>query len=184
MQVNYALFEANDIHRATRYRMARLNGVFWGTVLITIGSALLSRTLVVVSPVVLGVSLGAFVLVAAGVSWRHYALSRTVWCVKVMAESVIGYDCARRKTVLPWHEVQQIDLSGETLWIIQSSYHAVGISTSFDDFSTLSHQILQHAEPHGVTICIEGRPLDELDVYALCPFLTNEPPTDAAEPPS
>ena len=182
MRTDYTLFEANHIQRAIRYRMARLNGVFWGIVLVTMGAALLSRALIHVGPVALASGVGGLMLIAIGVGWWHRALSRTVWCVKVVSDAVVGYDCARRKTVFSWCNVRRIDLTDEALWIVQSPYHVMTISTSFDDFSALSHQILKGAEDHGIPLYIDGQSLDEMDVYVLCPFLTKEPPTGAAGP--
>lgn len=181
MRSDYVLFEASNLHRTTRSRMCRLNAMFWGILLVTIGGAMMSPTLFASAPLVVGGGLGILVASAAGVSVMHYLQSRTIWCVRVGPDAVISYDCSRRKTVWLWSEAQQANLTDDDLTVTQSPYRVLSLSTEFDTFPALSHRIVQDAEQHEVPFTIDGQPLDALDVYALCPFLTKHP---RATPPS
>jgi len=177
MQSAYDLFEASQLHRTTRSQMCRLNAAFWGVLLVTIGAAMMSPTLFASAPVVVGSGLGALVVTAIGISIKHYLRSRTIWCVRVGPDAVIGYDCARRKTVWTWDATRQVDLTDDHLSVIQSPYRALALATSFDTFPALSHRIVRDAERHDVPLTIDGQSLDTLDVYALCPFIVEHPPT-------
>lgn len=181
MRSDYVLFEASKLHRATRSRMCRLNAAFWGILLVTIGMAMMSPTLFASAPLLVGGGLGILVVAAMGISVMHYLQSRTVWCVRVGPDAVISYDCARRKTVWPWEAVQQVNLTDDDLTVMQSPYRVLSLATEYDTFPALSHRIVQDAERHGVPFTIDGQPLEAIDVYALCPFLTKHP---QATPPS
>lgn len=182
MPPNYALFEATDLHRAVRYRMARLQGMLWAIVVAAAGFILLSRTLVVVSPAAIGSGAVLVLAILACLGIRRCQLSRTVWCVKVLPDSIVAYDCSCRKTTLAWQNIQRVNVTDDALWIGLSPTRSIALSTSFNDFTDLSHHITRHAEAHGIPVCLDGRPVEDLDVYALCPFLSDDSSADAAAP--
>lgn len=184
MRSDYVLFEAPRLRRTTRCHMCRLNATFWAVVLATIGAAMMSPSLFASSPVVVGSALGALVLIAGGVSVKHYLLSRTIWCVRVNDDHIISYDCTRRKTVWTWAAIRQVDLTTNALQIAQSRYRAVSLTTQFDDFTTLGHLIWHNADQHGIPFTIEGQSLDEIHVQSLCPAIVSLPPTVPPDPSS
>ncbi len=179
MSADYELFDANHIQRSVRHRMYRLNVLLCGVVVLTLAGLILGRS-GHLTPHGLAWILTGNLLLAGGLVWRHRHLSHTIWCVKVSSEDVVGYDCARRKTRIPWPKVEQIDVTDEALIIDRSPYRFFAISTSFFDYTTLGHCILAHAEQHDVPLYLEGKSLHDIDVYALYPVLTDEPPADAS----
>ena len=176
MRSDYVLFEAPCLRRAICRRMSRLNAAFWGVVALTTGAGTLSAPWFASSPIIVGAGLGALVCAAGGISVNHYLLSRTVWCVRVTPNQLISYDCARRTRIWGWDAIRQVDLTAETLRIVQSRYWSVSLTTQFDDFPTLGHLIWRHAEQRGAPFTIEGQPLDELDVHSLYPTIVCHPP--------
>lgn len=177
MSADYELFDANHIQRSVRHRMYRLNVLLCAILVITLAGLLLGRTGQLSSQSLAWMVVGGLFL-GAGVAWHHRHLSRTVWCVKVSPEGLVGYDCARRKTHLPWSQVERVDVTDEALVIVQSPYQFVAISTSFFDYPSLSHGVLSHAEDHDIAFYLNGRSLADLDVYVLYPFLTDATSAD------
>lgn len=182
MSSDYQLYDASHIQQDARRRMHRTNVALCGIGLFLLVGVLLGRAGELSAQSVTWMLTGGLITIAGGLGWQHRRLCRTVWCVKVSAEGIVGYDCARRKTHLQWHDLHQIDVTDRALVLIQSPYRFFEISTAFFDYSSLSHIVLAHAERHDVALCIDGRPLDAIDVYALYPFLTGEPPADAPGP--
>jgi hypothetical protein len=162
--------------------MHRTNIALCGLGLLLLVGALLGRAGDLSAQPVTWMLTGGLIVIASGLGWQHRRLCRTVWCVKVSEENIVGYDCARRKTTLKWDALQRVDVTDHALVLVRSPYCFFEISTAFFDYPTLSHSILAHAERHDVALCLDGRPLDAIDVYALYPFLTGEPPADAPGP--
>lgn len=98
--------------------------------------------------------------------------NRVVWCVKISPEEVAGYDYARRKTSIAWSEVRQVELGASGL-TIRAEGSEIEIPHLFPDFASLSHSIVAHAEQSDVSVLIEGRLLEDLDLHALFPFLSH-----------
>lgn len=182
MPADYQLYDASHVQRDVRRRMYRLNVALCGLTLLLLIGVFLGRAGHLSAQSVTWMLTGGVLVIASGLGWRHRHLCRTVWCVKVSAEGVVGYDCARRKTNLKWDDLQQINVTDHALVLIQSPYCFFEISTAFFDYPALSHGIVAHAERHDVALSMDGRPLDEIDVYTLYPFLTGEPPADAPGP--
>ena len=179
MSGDYQLFEANHIQRSVWHRMYRLNVLLCVLVIITLTGCILGRSGQFSSQGIAWMVTGALLL-ATGLVWRHRHLSRTIWCVKVSHEGLVCYDCARRKTIIPWPLVERIDVTDDALVIVQSTYRFFSVSTSFSDYPALSHCVLSHAEVHDVALHLNGQSLEGLDVYALYPFLADATSADAS----
>ncbi|NBB73848.1 MAG: hypothetical protein GVY35_09230 [Bacteroidetes bacterium] len=179
MSTDYALFDASHIQRSIRHRMFRLDVLLCGIGFLTLAALFVGRAGALSPPGVAGFLTGSLLLIGALI-WRRRHLARTIWCVKVSPEGVVGYDCARRKMRIRWTDVEQIDVTDEALLVIESPYRFVTISVSFFDYPTLSHCVLAYAEPHDIPLALEGHLVNDLNVYALYPFLTDEPPADAS----
>lgn len=113
-------------------------------------------------------------IAACGRFVRHFqCTNHIVWCVKISQAQVAGYDYARRQTNLYWTDVRQIELSSKGLRIRGTIDRHLEIPHLFPDFASLSHRIVEHAERHHIPILIDGRPLEDLDLETLYPFLSS-----------
>ena len=102
---------------------------------------------------------------------RLRRLRRVVWCVKLSDRLIVGYDYTRQKTALDWTKVERVELAGRGLTVFGPPPCSFEIPHLFPDFAELSHRVLFYAEFYDVPVFIDGQPLQELDVYALYPFL-------------
>lgn len=119
------------------------------------------------------VALGSLLWIVAGVRLiRHIRrTNHVVWCVKISPAQIAGYDYARRQTSLYWTDVRQIEIASEGLRVRGTIDRHIEIPTLFQDYAGVSHRIVEHAERHHIPILVDGRPLDDLDLYVLYPFL-------------
>lgn len=180
MPTEYVIFDASEVQLHTRRKVRWVYLSFSFLTVLTLCSLAFVR-LGHLSPSALTWGLPIVWLVAgSGLGWQLRRLRRTVWCVKLSEGDIVGYDYARRKTVFAWTEVERIDVRDAGLTIMASPHCFFEISTRFPDFAALSHQAAQHADQHEITLCIDGEPWENLDVYQLYPFLSNEPPADAS----
>ena len=76
-----------------------------------------------------------------------------------------------QKTALDWTKVARVELAGRGLTVFGPPPCSFEIPHLFPDFAELSHRVLFYAEFYDVPVFIDGQPLQELDVYALYPFL-------------
>lgn len=171
----FEVFDNEQVQLLTRRQAAKLTGICVGifacsVVLFALGH--LSRLPLSV----------AFFLVGVGwigsVAWllnRFKQLHKIVWCVKISSRFVAGYDYARRKTALDWTVVERVELDQEGLTVVGPSLNYLQIPHLFTDFATLSHRIVQYAEFYEIPVLINGQLWEEIDVYSLFPFLTDNP---------
>lgn len=172
----YEVFDNEQVQFDTRRRVARLVGVLV-VVLGTIAGAIPLILLYVPFPVL---ALGLVGLAVAGLlGWASRAFLRlrsVVWCVKLSVHRVVGYDYARRKSVLAWTEVERVELDAAGLVIAQAPTEGrpgrvLRIPHLFPDFPRLSHRVVEYAEAHSLPVCVDGRPWQLLDLSALYPFM-------------
>lgn len=172
----YEVFDNEQVQFETRKRVARLAGALTVLVAATLGLApVLAHVL---SSALLAIGLAGGLLLGTLV-WSSRAFMRlrsVMWCVKLSVHRVVGYDYARRKAVLPWTEVERIELDDEGLLIIGAPREArpgrmLRIPYLFPDFSRLSHRVVEYAEAHGLPVCVDGRPWQFLDVTTVYPFM-------------
>ena len=45
------------------------------------------------------------------------------------------------------------------------------VAAGIPQFTVLAHRAVEYAEAHGRTVCVEGTPLDDLDLATLLPSL-------------
>lgn len=102
---------------------------------------------------------------------RLRQLRRLVWCVKLAEDRIVGYDYTRRKTMLHWIHVERLELTHEGLLVVGPDDCTLEIPHLFPEYATLSHRIVQYAEHYGIPVFVDGRPWEDLDVYALFPGL-------------
>jgi hypothetical protein len=172
----YEVFDNEHVQLDTRKRVARLAGA----VVVLVGAA------VGLFPVLLHLLPSALLAVAAvggalfGVfAWASRAFLRlrsVVWCVKLSVHRVVGYDYARRKAVLPWTEIERVELDAAGLVIAGAPREGrpgrvLRVPFLFPDFARLSHRVVEYAEAHGLPVCVDGRPWQLLDVSTLYPFM-------------
>lgn len=169
----FEVYDNEQVQLVTRrqatFTFVVLAGAIAGSLLLIV----LTREAVV--PFWAGLSLTLIVWGVAAYRLAHH-FSRTnhvVWCVKISVAQVAGYDYARRQTSLFWTDVREVDLCDQGLRIRGVTDKHIEIPHLFPDFPSLSHRIVEHAERHHVPIFVDGRPFEDLDLYALYPFLSS-----------
>jgi hypothetical protein len=184
----YEVFDYEQVQQSTRERVRRTILVL----VVGLAGTLTVAPLIVLqlSGALLGLSIvaaigGGFVLVA---SRRLLSLRRVVWCVKLSVHRIVGYDYARRKTVLPWPDVERVDVDESGLLIVGHPGDGrpppvLRIPVAFPDYPRLSHRVVEYAEAHGVPICIDGRPWQLVNLVALYPFMAGQSVVERPEGP-
>lgn len=168
----YEVFDNEEVQRHARTQATHLTVVTALTVVITLIVATLGYEAYLSFPTV-GILLAATWLFSVRwVAQRMRRLRRLVWCIKLSEERIVGYDYTRRKAVMTWDRVERVDLSDQGLLLAGPNGSAFEIPHLFPDFPELSHRIVHYAEMNGIPVYIEGLPWQELNVYRLFPFLT------------
>lgn len=134
----------------------------------TLSSNLDATTIALVCGALLSVSAGV-VMVVLG---REY---RRLWRIELSVGRFVGYDAAGRRSALPWSRVQRVDVTRAGLTVAgrDSSDSPVRLSVNMEmpRFTVLAHRAVEYAEAHGRTVCIDGTPLDDLDLAELLPTI-------------
>ncbi len=176
----YEIFDNEQVQSDTRRQVGRLAGLVVVGCGAVVGLAPL-LALWVSSPFLVAGLVGALLAGAfVGASRAFLRLRSVVWCVKLSVHRVIGYDYARRKTVLSWAEIERIELDRTGLLIVGAPTgnrpgRHLCVPHLFSDFTRLSHRAVEYAEAHGLPVCVDGRPWQLLDVATLYPFLNDAP---------
>ena len=124
--------------------------------------------------VAIALSAGALLLFGWWCGGRLRRLRRLVWCVKLSEAEVVGYDYARRKVAIRWADAERIEIGDRGLTIVGPHPDLVEIAHLFPDFSALSHRVVLYADRNRVPIFVNGVPWQQLDVYDLFPFLSED----------
>lgn len=184
----YEVYDHEGVQLVTRRRVSRLLAVSGGVLL---GGVLALPMAVQFAPspwlgagALLAVALGVLVLVTG----RLLRLRRVVWCVKLSVHRIVGYDYARRKLMLPWTQVERVDVEEDGLLVVGAPGAGGGsvvlhIPVLFPDYPRLSHRVVEYAEAHGVPVCLEGRPLPLVSLGTLYPFMASVPVLEASSGP-
>ncbi len=105
---------------------------------------------------------------------RRERLRRVVWCVKVSMVEVVGYDYARRRIRIAWPSVERIDLGEGGMTIVGPHPASLEITHLFPDFAQVSHRVMHYADGHDVPVFVHGVPWEQIDVYDVFPFLSED----------
>ena len=172
----YEVFDNEHVQSDTRKRVARLVGFLIAAAVAAV--AIVPLFLAAQIPLLSAIGIAALGLGAVlGLASRAFLRLRSVvWCIKLSVHRVVGYDYARRKSVLSWTEVERIELDATGLVIAQRPPEGrpgrvLRIPYLFPDFAPLSHRVVEYAEAHGLPVCVNGRPWQLLDVSTLYPFM-------------
>jgi hypothetical protein len=173
----YEVYDNEQVQLKTRRQVSRLLGVL----LVAVGVSIAILPIVAVHTQSMAAAAGAAgVLVMGAGLWvgvRTLRLRCVVWCIKLSFARIVGYDYARRKSVLDWSEVERIELGIDGIAISarpgKSGPRMLKVPHLFPDFAKLSHRLVEYAEAHHVPVCIDGRPWQLLDVAALYPFISD-----------
>lgn len=169
----YEVFDNEHVQLNTRRKVSVLGAVLLGAIALTISAA--AVTFAGPLPIVAGVMFMAcgWLLTVTWCGTRFRKLRRLAWCLRVSDVGVVAYDYARKKTVISWDQVTRIEWTGQSLLVSGPPPCSIEIPHLFSDFSTLSHVVLDEAERHGLTIHVEGAPLESLPLAQLYPFLAD-----------
>jgi hypothetical protein len=172
----YEVFDNEQVQLDTRKRVARLAGALVVLVGAVVGLAPVLLHLSASPLLVLGLVGGALLGLAVWASRAFLRLRSVVWCIKLSVHRVVGYDYARRKAVLPWTDVERVELDAQGLLIAGAPGEGrpgrlLRVPFLFPDFARLSHRVVEYAEAHGLPVCVDGRPWQFLDVSVLYPFM-------------
>ena len=120
---------------------------------------------------------------AATVLVRLAREHRRLWRVELSVRQVVGHDAAGRRRALPWARVSRVDVSSAGLVVSGADERGrrvrIEAPASMAPFTALAHRAVEYAEAHGREVCVEGCPLDRLDLVALYPSLCESPTATA-----
>jgi len=134
------------------------------------------------------VALGAGLLAVASAAWLVQGLREIrdrVWCVKVSARRVVGYDLAQQRMAVDWGDVDCVEIDRRGVMVRGRDEAGtpcrLRIAPSFPDYTALSHRFVEYAEMHTRPVYLDGRPWQLLDLHAVYPFLAETVPARGAE---
>ncbi len=169
----YEVYDNEQVQLVTRRQAA----VTFMTIAVALGGTLVMLILAregVVATWITAVLLACLWAVSGSRLFRHVKrTNHVVWCVKISSAEIAGYDYARRQTSLYWTDVRQIEIGSTSLRVRGTIDRHIEIPTLFQDYASVSHRVVEHAERHHIPILVDGRPLEDLDLYALYPFLSH-----------
>ena len=171
----YEVFDNEEVQLLTRRQVGQLSGIVILTIVFTLSGLALGHAGAVPLPLVGLVVFLAWLVSVRWIATRLRKLRRVMWCVKLSDRCIVGYDYTRQKTALDWTEVRRVELAGRGLNVSGPPPCSFEIPHLFPDFAELSHRVLYYAEFYDVPVFIDGKPLNDLDVYALYPFLDSSP---------
>lgn len=167
----YEVFDNEQVQLLTRKRVAALGGGAVVLLVLTLVALALAHRGLVPLPVLAAFVGGGWAAAALVALVRLRRLRRVVWCVKLSDARIVGYDYARHKTPLDWHDVARIELAPQGLLLVGPGRLSLVIPHLFPEYATLSHRVVAYAERHQIPVFVDGRPWELLDVYAVFPFL-------------
>jgi hypothetical protein len=179
----YEVFDDERGLRAARIGIGRRAVVF------ALGGVLLGMSAFVL-PVSGGeqVALGAGLFTVAAAAWLVAGLRDIrdrVWCTKISARRVIGYDLTQQRVAISWPDVDCVEIDRRGLLVRgrdeSGSACRLRIAPSFPDYTDLSHRFVDYAELHARPLYLDGRPWQLLDLHAVFPFLGEAVPAPGPE---
>lgn len=173
----YEVYDNDQVHMLTRMQAARMTVTATVALMFAIGCMAfgLEGTLPIVVAAPAGV--GALVLFAWRCGKQLRQLRRLVWCVKLCDREIVGYDYARRKITIPWSSAERIELGDRSLVVVGPNTDLLEVAHLFPDFPEVSHRIADYAEDHQVPLFISGKPWQQLNLYEVYPFLSEDTPS-------
>lgn len=109
---------------------------------------------------------------------RLQRLRRVMWCIKISDRRIVGYDYARRQTILDWTKISRVELVGTGLILTEKDDHSLEIPHLFPEFAELSHRVVHYAEFYNIPVFLDGQPWQNIDVYDIFPFLLDGASSD------
>lgn len=179
MRAAFETYDAPDIQAQTRLNVQRLAYGVAAAFFATLFIVFLHQSGVISSAVVAWALFGTWFLTVWCLSWRLQSLRRTVWCVKISPDQIIGYDYARRMTTLNWNDVMRVNMTDAHITVTQSPYCYFEIPVVFPAYSHLAHRLVACAEDNGTDVYLDGRPWSAINIYKSFPFLlSDDSPSD------
>jgi hypothetical protein len=170
------VFDDDRVLEEARHRVRRCVGMFAMTSGLLVAGAPASAFATHLDPTLVALLCGALLSVSAGVVMvvlgREY---RRLWRIELSVGRFVGHDAAGRRSTLAWSHVHRVDVSSAGLVVAgrNAEGHATRLSVGADmpRFTELAHRAVDYAEAHGRTVCVEGVPLEDLDLVKLLPLL-------------
>ncbi|WP_412062274.1 hypothetical protein [Rubrivirga sp. IMCC45206] len=115
---------------------------------------------------------GLLLSAAAGiVALRLARENRRLWRVELSAHRFTGHDAAGRRRSLPWNRIGRLDLCGGGLSVVGLDELGrrieLRVSAGMPAFDTLARRAVVLARAHRRTICVDGCPLDAIDLAPM-----------------
>lgn len=109
--------------------------------------------------------------VAGAVALRLAHENRRLWRVELSARRFIGHDAAGRRQSLPWTRIGRVDVCDDGLSVVgldeRGRRVVLRVSAAMPAFETLARRAVAHARAHRRTICVDGCPLDAIDLAPM-----------------
>jgi hypothetical protein len=165
------IYDSEEVQWLLRQKVAGLSATIGAAVSIAVFVASMAGLNALPYPHLL-VAIGCM---AAGgavvVGFRLAAMRSLVWCVKLSPQKIMGYNHSRKSVVFAWSDVDHVAISEDAVSVVAKGGIVIDIPTAFDDFTYVSHRILDLAELHRRPIFVGGRAITDLDVFHLLPEL-------------
>lgn len=172
----YEVFDNEEVQLVTRNRMIKLIRVLVVAFAVSV-TFILTTSAQPVTRVLTVLVLGCvWFNVSFWIIRKLNQIRRVMWCLKLSDRRIVGYDYARRKTVLDWIHVGRVEVTDQSIMVVGTENTYLEIPHLFPDFSTISHRIVEYAEFYHVPVYINGVPWDQVDVHRLYPSLTDDTP--------
>ncbi|MEX0821705.1 MAG: hypothetical protein WD021_06135 [Rhodothermales bacterium] len=170
----YDVYENVDVQRITRSKAAGVTGLVAVVLLVGVIPITLGLEGTIPLWVAVPFALGIWTAYAAWWIRRLEQLRRVVWCVKISREEIAGYDYARRRIIIPWPDVERVEIGESDLTIYGPPATSLEITHLFEDFPEVSHRVIENARRHDLPVFVNGKPWQQLDVYEVFPFLSSD----------
>ena len=100
---------------------------------------------------------------------------RRLWRIELSVGRFVGHDAAGRRRALSWPAVVRVDVTGAGLVVLGRDEAGHGtrlaVPAEMPGYTALAHRAVEYAEAHGRTVCVDGMPIDHLDLVELFPTL-------------
>lgn len=170
----YDVYDNVEVQRVTRREAASVTVIVTVVMMVSIAALALGIDGPVPAWLGIGIAVGACGSFGSWMIRRRERLRRVVWCVKLSKDEVVGYDYTRRQIRIEWLAVERLDVGEGSLTIIGPHPVSLEITHLFPEFAQVSHRVMHYADRYNVPVFVNGKPWEQIDVYDVFPFLSED----------